>query len=158
MESPYGFMCYFSRSKLQQISYNTILFLCYPMEFKIDTKENYSIIQLPALPLDANMAEALAGALQDLAQKGSTSFIINLDQVPAAVLDSLDRLSALHESCYTQDQSLVFTQYNPQTLAAFREAGADEVLHLAPTLQEAIDIVSMEGLERMLGDWEEEAD
>lgn len=126
------------------------------MEFKIDTKENYSILQAPAVALDANMAEALTGAIRNLTQNGSHSFIVDLSQVPAAALDSLDGLSALHETCYVQEKSLVFTQYNATVLGTFREAGADDVLHLAPTMEEAIDIVSMEGLERMLEDWEED--
>ena len=126
------------------------------MEFKIDTKENYSILQAPASTLDANMADVLTGAINNLTQNGSRSFIVDLQQVPTAGVDSLDGLSALHETCYVQEDSLVFTQYNQEVLATFREAGADDVLHLAPTMEEAIDIVSMEGLERMLDDWEED--
>lgn len=126
------------------------------MEFKIDTKENFCILTAPEQALDANMAEALAGRIRELVQNGSQSFIVDLSEVPAAGAGSLDALSALHEMCYTQDQSLVFTQYNGAVLATFQEAGADDVLHLAPTMQEAIDMVSMEGLERMLEDWQGE--
>lgn len=130
-------------------------FFSFLMDFKIDTKENYSIIRLPQTVLDANMAEELAAACRQLSQNGSLNYIVDLALVPAASSDSLDALSALHEACYGQDQSLAFTQYNEAVLETFRVAGAQDVLNLAPTLQEAIDIISMEGLERMLGDWEE---
>lgn len=156
MKSRHGFMYYFSRPQPFNFFKKTFFSFSNTMEFKIDTKENFSIIQAPALPLDANMAEGLAAKMEELTQNGSLNYIVDLEQVPTAGVDSLDGLSAMHESCYTQDKSLVFTQYNQAVLSVFREAGADDVLHMAPTMQEAIDIVSMEGLERMLDEWEEE--
>jgi hypothetical protein len=61
----------------------------------------------------------------------------------------------LHEKCYTNEQSLVFTGINEEVNKELKAAEVDEVINIAPTVVEAIDIVSMEILERDLFNEEE---
>jgi hypothetical protein len=57
---------------------------------------------------------------------------------------------ALHEECYGMGQSLVFTGIRPEVMNTLKQHEANQLLNIAPTMIEAVDIVSMEILERDL--------
>jgi len=118
------------------------------MEFKIDTKPAYTVI-LPLAPaFDANLSAALAEKCRELAETGSANFLIDLANCTGADVSSPGILLQLHEQCYSRGQSLVLTGLNDNVLRSFRAQGLDEVLHVAPTTAEAVDMISMEILER----------
>jgi hypothetical protein len=59
-------------------------------------------------------------------------------------------MAVLHEEVYTAEQSIVFTQPHAEVMRSIKEKELDLVVNIAPTMKEAIDIVSMENLERDL--------
>ena len=120
------------------------------MEFKIDTKASYTQISPVSAQLNANMAAALTQKCTELTNSDSQNFLIDLSNCQSAEADAFDELVALHDQCYADGQSLVFTNISAQVMNEFKEAGADEVLNIVPTEIEAIDIISMEILERDL--------
>lgn len=120
------------------------------MEFKIDTKASYTHITPLYAHLNAIMAAALNEKCTELANTGSQNFLVSLGACQDAETAAFDELVSLHDQCYAEGQSLVFTGLTEQVLKAFKAADADEVLHIAPTEAEAIDIISMEILERDL--------
>ena len=120
------------------------------MEFKIDTKASYTHISPLSARLNANMAAAITQKCTELTNADSQNFLIDLVNCQDADADAFDELVALHDQCYADGQSLVFTNINDKVMTAFKDADADEVLNIAPTEIEAIDIISMEILERDL--------
>lgn len=126
------------------------------MEFKIDTKPTYSVITPVNTAIDANMTAALSDKCQELAKRGSTNYIIDLQHCTEADNTSFDDLVQMHENCYNNSQSLVFTGVQGNVLKQLQDAELDTVLNIAPKMIEAIDIVSMEILERDLFDESEE--
>ncbi len=88
-------------------------------------------------------------------QSGSPNFIIDLQNGLSIAPEAIDKLVQLHEECYEAGCSLVLTAIKSPVLAAIKESGADEILNIAPQMIEAIDIVSMEILERDLFNEEE---
>lgn len=120
------------------------------MEFKIDTKENFTQISPVNEHLNANMAAELARKCSELTDSGSNNFIINLDACQSAEADAFETLANLHEELYGNGQSLVFTELTPEVLQAIRDAQMDSAINIAPTEAEAVDIISMEILERDL--------
>ena len=69
--------------------------------------------------------------------------------------DNMDKnvvpgLMALHEDCYGLEESLVYTNISKQSIAILKEDESDLLINIAPTMKEAIDIISMEILERDL--------
>jgi hypothetical protein len=66
----------------------------------------------------------------------------------------LDQLLGIHDSCYTNGCSLVFTQFDAANMAWIKKTDAAHTLNIAPKMAEAIDIVTMEQLERDLFDEE----
>lgn len=120
------------------------------MEFKIDTKPSYTSITPLSNQLDANLAEALRQKWTELANSGSANLIIDLAGCRAADEMALDLLTAFHTDVYASDHSLVWTNVSGEVLALLKLRELDLTLNIAPTMAEAIDIISMEILERDL--------
>jgi anti-anti-sigma regulatory factor len=120
------------------------------MEFKIDTKSSYILITPVSNRLDANLSAALRQKCRELTENGRTSFIVDLHNCLDSDSSSLAGLTELHEECYSNEQSLVFTNIQTNVLQDLKRHEADTAINIAPTMIEAIDIVSMEILERDL--------
>lgn len=120
------------------------------MEFKIDTKKTYSVIAPLDKHLDENMAASLRQKCISLVENGSQNFLIDMCHCVSADNTSFQSLVSLHEYCYTNSCSLVFTNINTDVLQSMKEKEVDELLNVAPTEIEAVDIISMEILERDL--------
>ena len=120
------------------------------MEFKIDTRPAYTAIELPEGSIDATMAAALDEKCTELAEEGSQNFLIGTAACQDADREGVAALAAMHETCYAAGRSIVFTGTQSGVLAALKEAGLDMALNLAPTEADAVDIISMEILEREL--------
>lgn len=120
------------------------------MEFKIDTKDAFTII----MPLDELISAKMAGELlqkcMEMRQSGSKNFIIDLANCTEIEEKAIKDLVNLHEESYSIEQSLVFTRPNNTVMAALKKNETDLLINIAPRMEEAIDIVSMEILERDL--------
>lgn len=120
------------------------------MEFKIDTKPNFTQITPANTHIDATLTAALHQKCQELTETGSKNFLVDLQNCSDADISSLEELVMLHEACYNQEQSLVFTGVQQKVLGAMQQKEIDLVINIVPTEIEAVDIISMEILERDL--------
>lgn len=120
------------------------------MEFKIDTRATYTHITPIYGHLNAIMAATLRDKWTELSESGSQNFLVDLNNCQDADKDAFAALGELHEACYGASQSLVFTGIEESVMKLIREEEVDLVLNIAPTEIEAIDIISMEILERDL--------
>ena len=120
------------------------------MEFKIDTKENFSVITVDGPILNGILAEKLGVLCADSGQTGSRNLIIDLQHVTAIDSDALAQMLTLHQDVYAGDHSFVLTMLSDHLLAQLHDQELDLVFNIAPRMAEAIDIVSMEILERDL--------
>lgn len=125
------------------------------MEFKIDTKPTYTVITPVDARIDANMTAELGRKCEELATSGSSNYIIDLQHCTSGDNTSFDDLVQMHENCYNNSQSLVFTGIQNGVMQQLQELELDNVLNIAPQMIEAIDIISMEILERDLFNEEE---
>ena len=122
------------------------------MEFKIDTKPSHIVITPVSGYLDANLAAMLRQKCIELTENGSENYIIDLHNCLDADARCFHILTELHEDCYSNNCSLVFTNVRELVMQELRKDETDSALNITPTMQEAIDIVSMEILERDLFD------
>jgi anti-anti-sigma factor len=120
------------------------------MEFKIDTKDNFTVITPAAGGIDAKLAEELADKCTEVRQSGSNNLIIDLTHCNIVDNTAVKEFIKLHEESYSEEQSLVFTGVSKAVMDMLKEDESDLLLNIAPKMQEAIDIVSMEVLERDL--------
>lgn len=120
------------------------------MEFKIDTSQTYIHITPVTNRLDANLTVQLRQKCRELTENGSHNFIVNLVNCLEADQTAFPGLMEMHEDCYSNEQSLVFTGINERVIQQLKAQEADTAINIAPSMAEAIDIVSMEILERDL--------
>lgn len=120
------------------------------MDFKIDTKDTFTIIVPMEAQISANMTDELLRTCTDIGQNGSNNFIIDMQHAHSIDTAAISGLVILHGHCYGQGQSLVLTAMATPVLAALKSTEMDLLLNITPTMDEAIDIVSMEILEREL--------
>jgi len=124
------------------------------MQFKIDTKPTFTVITPLNSNIDANMTAALRQKWKALTESGSGNAIIDLSCCTSADESAFAQLRELHEEVYGNNQSIVFTNLQPPVWKVVKHEEADILLNIAPTMQEAVDVVSMEILERELFDEE----
>ncbi len=120
------------------------------MEFKIDTKDTFSVITPVAGKIDANLAGALGEKCTQIRQSGSKNIIVDFQYCKEIDKSVIAELVRLHEESYSQEESLVFTQVNEKIMGVLKEDETDLLINIAPRIDEAIDIISMEILERDL--------
>ncbi len=118
------------------------------MQFKYDTKPTYTVITPVYDSIDANLTVNLTQEISNMTIKGSKNFIIDLQHCLTADIKSLNEILLLHEKTYESDSSLVFMGITDEVGQSFKKADEDRVLNIAPTMDEAVDIISMEILER----------
>lgn len=118
------------------------------MIYKIDTKENFSVITPQISEINSNMADELIVCCDEL-QKDDKSAIIDFVNVESIDADTIKKVEAIHPDFYSKNLSFALCNLS----AGLRSSFSQEV-NITPTLIEAIDIISMEGLEReLMGDF-----
>ena len=120
------------------------------MEFKIDTKETFSVITPLSNQIDAILSGELHLKCDYLRQIGSNNYIVDLSLGKTIDNGGISGFIELHEYIYSLNNSLAFTGMSPDILKVLKKGEHDLLLNIAPKMEEAIDIISMEILERDL--------
>ena len=120
------------------------------MDFKIDTKDTFTTIMPLEKEISAKLTGELGVKLEEMRQSGSKNFIVDLQHCEKIDENAIPELITLHEESYSREQSLVFTGINEKIISALKKDESDRLLNIAPKMIEAIDIISMEILEREL--------
>ncbi|HMN31866.1 MAG TPA: hypothetical protein PKA54_00680 [Chitinophagaceae bacterium] len=114
------------------------------MMFKIDTKEKIEIICPQFTNLELNMAEDLCKISLNAAQSGK-SVIIDFSNIESIENTVVYELEKNYQTLYEKEVSSAYCCMKKNLIPHFYS-----IQNIVPTLEEAIDIVSMEGLEREL--------
>lgn len=130
------------------------------MEFKIDTKDIYTVLSPVTDRLDENLTASIEKKWTELVSEGAKNLIVDLQACTSCAPGIMDSLTQLHEKFYTQERSLVFTHLQAGVRKELQDHEYFDAVNFVPTMEEAIDIISMEMLERDLlaeeeGDTEE---
>lgn len=124
------------------------------MQFKTESKAQYTLIHVQNGSLDGQLAAELADLCANLSAAGAPNFIIDCSSCAEVAEDFVEAACALSAESYENGRSLVFAQTPPALTALLKQLDAIDLLNCAPTFAEAVDIVSMEILERDLYDEE----
>jgi len=122
------------------------------MEFKIDTKKKFTVIELLEPSINANMAVELKNACLICLDKEVKNVVLNLGKVETIEIEVTQAVVDLQQSFYDANASFVICQMQPTVLQVFEAEELDEMLNQTPTESEAWDIVQMEEIERELLD------
>ncbi len=120
------------------------------MDFKIDTKPTYTVITPDSGDLSVNLAEEIRQKVEEATKTGSHNFVIDLQNMISMDMAAGNVLLDLHHYIYSNAGSLVFTELEDCVTQTMKQGQYHLSLNLTPTLIEAVDIISMEVLERDL--------
>jgi len=99
--------------------------------------------------LNSTLTDELS-TLIDKSREHDKSVILDFKQVNVIQTEFVDFLAQTHETMYLDNLSFVLCEVAGNLKQQVQEADLEDRLNIAPTLIEAIDIVSMEVLEREL--------
>jgi anti-anti-sigma regulatory factor len=121
------------------------------MKFKIDTKEKIVVFCPEEAALDANLSDDFLRTVTALPELKGRNLILDLALVQKTDAAGIEAILTVYRCVYDNKFSCAITGLNSALTTGLRAAGGD-MLNLAPTLAEAIDLVMMEELERELLD------
>jgi anti-anti-sigma regulatory factor len=124
------------------------------MNFKIDTKEKFSVLLLLDEYIADNMSVPLKNILLELINSESKNLIVNLQSV-VNIDRSISEVLIETQMAYTEQMaSFVVCNIHNNVLTKLKENEHFDFLNYTPTESEAWDIVQMEEIERELLDEE----
>ncbi|MGO4293878.1 STAS domain-containing protein [Chitinophaga sp. RAB17] len=119
------------------------------MKFKIDTKEKIVVFCPEEVALDANLSDDFITTATTLPELNGRNLILDMTLVEKTDEKGVEAILTVYQYMYDNKLSCALTGLNNTLTAALKEAG-DDMLNIAPTMAEAIDLIMMEELEREL--------
>lgn len=119
------------------------------MKFKIDTKEKIVVFCPEEAALDANLSDDFITTATTLPELNGRNLILDMTLVEKTDEKGIEAILTVYQCMYDNKLSCALTGLNNTLTATLKEAGND-MLNIAPTMAEAIDLIMMEELEREL--------
>lgn len=119
------------------------------MSFNIDTKENFNVISSLFDAFDSQTFNDMTVFLEENDSLG-TNLIFDISTTKEMDTAAMQLLSTFQEGYYGLGKSFVICCDNEDLYAEFQTLFPTDTINITPTQAEAIDIVSMEILEREL--------
>ena len=120
------------------------------MNFKIDTKEKFTVITPQVPELSANLTEELTQISGDCLQSDIKNVVVNLKNVDSIDETAATNLQTLQQSFYENNNSFVICEMRSVVQKTLEQLELFESMNITPTESEAWDIVQMEEIERDL--------
>lgn len=102
------------------------------MEFKIDTKPNYTVITPETGDLGVNLAEVIRQKVEEATETDSHNFVIDMHKISHMDMSAGNVLLDLHHSLYNKGCSLVFTTLEDSVMQTMKKGQYHLSLNLAP--------------------------
>jgi anti-sigma B factor antagonist len=120
------------------------------MNFTYDKKEKYTVIKLNVEKLDSQISPTLKSELVLLNNDGEKNMILDLSDTRYCDSSGLSAILVGNRLCKNANGSFILSglQTSLQKLIAISQL--DSVLKITPTLDEAVDLLFMEEIERDL--------
>ncbi len=119
------------------------------MNFKIDTREKFTIITPVSDFLSDSLTEEFLKLVQSFYEK-QISLVINFKNVITTNEHFIKQIAALKNEFYSKNVSFILCELTLPVIAFINQLYMNEVLIITPTETEAWDIVQMEEIEREL--------
>lgn len=124
------------------------------MSFNIEQKDNFNVITVTLDAFEGPEFTAFTNFLEENNSLGK-NIVIDISQVKEMGSDAMHQLTAFQEGSYNLDKSFVICCSNEDLYEDFQTLFPTDTMIIAPTTEEAIDVVMMDILERELMNGEE---
>ena len=122
------------------------------MQFKIDTKEKFTVLTPQEGVLYDNMAAEIAAGLEKYLLSPGCNIILNLKNISEIEAKTAVAIAGLQQKFYDGNLSFVICEINDKLETQFEKLDLLDYLNITPSESEAWDIVQMEEIERELLD------
>jgi anti-anti-sigma factor len=122
------------------------------MKFSVDKQEKYCVFTLGDDRLNSQIGPLLKSEMILLNAEGFRNIIFDMSNIKFVDSSGLSAILISDRLCKNATGTFVLTGVNDQVLRLLQISQLDSVLHIAPTLQEAKDLVVMEEIERDFND------
>ncbi|WP_207420890.1 STAS domain-containing protein [Desertivirga brevis] len=120
------------------------------MKFTVDKHEKYVLIKLNEAKLNSLISPQLKSELILINTEGIRNIILDLSGVKYSDSSGLSSLLVGHRLCKNADGSFIITGVNENIDRLITISQLESVLTIVPTVEEAIDLIFMEEIEREL--------
>ena len=120
------------------------------MKFTIDKHEKYVLIKLDESKLNSLVSPQLKSELILTNTEGIRNIILDLSAVKYSDSSGLSSLLVGHRLCKNSEGSFIITSISENLERLINISQLENVLTIVPTVEEAIDLIFMEEIERDL--------
>lgn len=120
------------------------------MKFTVDKHEKYVLIKLNENKLNSLNSPQLKSELILCNSEGQRNIILDLHNVKYSDSSGLSSLLVGHRICKNSEGSFILTRINENIARLISISQLDNILNIVNTVDEAIDLVFMEEIEKEL--------
>ncbi len=118
------------------------------MKFSIDKRDKYSLFRLEDEKLNTLNAPKLKSELVVLNASGTKNIILDLSEVSFVDSSGLSAILIGNRLCKNVNGTFVVTRLNEYVAKLVKISQLDSILNILPTIEESVDFVMMEEVER----------
>jgi len=120
------------------------------MKFSVDKHEKYVLIKLNESKINSLVTPQLKSELILVNAEGQRNIVLDLSQVKFADSSGLSSLLVGHRLCKNADGSFIMVGLNDAVARLITISQLDSVLTIVGSVDEAIDLIFMEEIEKEL--------
>lgn len=120
------------------------------MKFSLDKHEKYVLIKVLEKKLNSLISPQLKSELILINTEGQVNIILDLSEVQYTDSSGLSSLLVGHRICKNADGIFIMTGINDNITRLITISQLDNIFTIVPTVDEAIDLIFMEELEKEL--------
>jgi anti-sigma B factor antagonist len=120
------------------------------MKFTVDKHEKYVLVKLNENKLNSLISPKLKSELILFNSEGQRNIILDLSNVKYSDSSGLSSLLVGHRICKKSDGSFILTKINENIARLISISQLDNILTVVGTVDEAIDLIFMEEIEKEL--------
>ncbi|MGD1845047.1 MAG: STAS domain-containing protein [Salibacteraceae bacterium] len=122
--------------------------------FEIEVKDKYVVLRLLSEKLDGVISPELKTHLVEINSQGHQNIIIDLAHTRYCDSSGLSAILVGNRLCKNTGGTFVICQLQPMVMKLISISQLNNILNITPTLQEAVDYVLMEIMEKGMKDSE----
>ena len=126
------------------------------MKYSIEKTEKYTKLTLDEDKLDTLKAPQLKSELVTLYQSGMVNLILDLSKVKYVDSSGLSSILVAHRMSKEVKGCLIMVGVNDHVMKLMKISKLENVLQMVPTVEEAVDAVFLNEIEKDLEDGDEE--
>lgn len=124
------------------------------MNFEVEKKDNYALVKVKVEKLDSHVSPALKSELVVLNADEFKNLVVDLTDTRYCDSSGLSAILVANRLCKNSNGTFVLTGLQRSVAKLISISQLDTILNITPTIEEAVDFLQMEEVERDLGEGE----